>query len=90
MTTWRDLKLSDWLEDRHWVWKQICLVAIGWKKGDKEKANKMALAQYRKIYGEWPPSHFLFVEENSLEVVPEIRDAMYADLQEMYSKKVKK
>lgn len=88
MTTWEKLKSTTLVNvDKQWVWKQICAVCIGWKKGDAVKAKKMALAQYRKLYGEWPPESWEF--DDKTEVEPMIKEAMHNDLKELWSKKRK-
>lgn len=51
--------LPDWMKDKASVWEQICTLSLGKKHGDVEKANKLALGQYRGFYGEWPAGSFI-------------------------------
>jgi len=44
----------EWVKARSWVWAKMCGVAIEWKRGDTGAARRLALAQYRTLYGEWP------------------------------------
>ncbi len=51
--------LPDWMKDKATVWEQICTLSLGKKGGDIDKANKLALGQYRGFYGEWPAGSFI-------------------------------
>ncbi|CAB4145108.1 SSL2 DNA or RNA helicases of superfamily II [uncultured Caudovirales phage] len=46
--------LPGWMQDKASVWGQICYYALDKKQGDINLAEKLALAQYRNLYGEWP------------------------------------
>ena len=43
-----------WRENREWTWHQMLGVANTWKR-DPQAAQRLALAQYRAFYGDWPP-----------------------------------
>lgn len=51
--------LPDWMQDKKSTWEQICTISIRKKKGNAEKARKLALGQYRGFYGEWPSGEFV-------------------------------
>lgn len=51
--------LPDWMQDKGVIWEQICTIALNKKGGDAEKANKLALGQFRGFYGEWPEGSFI-------------------------------
>ena len=47
-----------WRENKEWVWRNMMSYAgemMNEYNSPKEKAVKFALAQYRQMYGEWPP-----------------------------------
>ena len=50
----------DWAEDRRWTWRQMCRVALDRKGGDEEAGNKLALAQFKNLYDDWPPRDWGF------------------------------
>lgn len=43
-----------WMENRDWVWRQICLVALQWRKGNRSAAEPFARGMYKGMYGNWP------------------------------------
>ena len=47
--------LNDFLKDRDRAWRQICEESLRRKKGDVETASRFAAAQFKSIYGVWPP-----------------------------------
>lgn len=51
-----DHKMSVWVADKHYTWKQLCGEAIQRKKGNVDKAKKWALSHYKALYDEWPKS----------------------------------
>ena len=44
-----------WLKAKRWVYGQMLAVGLDWCRGDMARARKLALAQYRSLYSEWPP-----------------------------------
>ena len=52
------LKRGAWKDDQGWTWRQICRVASARHPYDDDRARKLALAQYRNLYGEWPAKKF--------------------------------
>jgi DNA repair protein RadD len=48
-------KRPSWMQDKASVWAQTVGLALERKKGDVAAASKFAAAQYRNLYGEWPP-----------------------------------
>lgn len=67
-------KKKAFLKDKESVWRQLCSHASDRKKGDKEKAEKWAKAQYKGIYGQWPawPYSSGFVDQISPELKGEV------------------
>lgn len=46
------------LENREVVWQQICAAAMKQRPGAIDQAKKLALAQFRGIYDDWPETQF--------------------------------
>ena len=44
-------------ENKGWVWQQMCAQALLWRS-DKDSARKLALAQYKQLFDEWPRGDF--------------------------------
>ena len=44
-------------ENKHWVWQQMCAEALR-RRPDKAAAKKLALAQYKQLFDEWPKGKF--------------------------------
>ena len=49
----------NWAEDRRWTWRQMCRVGLE-RKGDPALARRLALAQFKNLYGTWPPHGWEF------------------------------
>lgn len=52
----------EWMQAREWTWAEMCKVALGWKGGDVQRAKSLALAQYKNLYGDFPPREWGFIE----------------------------
>ena len=75
----KKLKQHEWMENKQLVWGEICYIAYEMKKNDFQ-AEKLALAQYRQIYGVWPQRKYssdLFVPPRA-EVRNKIRSNLVA------------
>lgn len=49
---------EDFLKDRERVWRQIVHHALERKHGNAIAARPFAMAQYKSLYGDWPPRDF--------------------------------
>jgi DNA repair protein RadD len=47
-------QLPIWAQDKEAVWRQICHIGLDRKRGDFDKAERFAKAQYMTMYGTWP------------------------------------
>ena len=52
----------EWSENNQWTWAQMCGVAQERYEGDTERQIKLARAQYKTLYGDWPPREWGFPE----------------------------
>ena len=43
-----------WKENKEWTWQQLLGIALDRRRGEADRAVKLALAQYKQLYGEWP------------------------------------
>jgi len=50
--------LPHYLEDKAFVWSQLCTLSMQRKGNDEESAKKFARVQFREIYGNWPNWRF--------------------------------
>jgi hypothetical protein len=79
----KKLKEHEWMENKPKVWGEICYLAYEMKQNDMQ-AEKLALAQYRAIYGAWPLSKYssaLFIPPR-----PEVRNKVRSNLRSYWSK----
>ena len=76
----KSCRKPEWMRDKSAVWAQVVGYAISAKRGDLDRANKFALAQYRGMYGEWPDrkTEATIPRDPSQEVVNKIRSQMIA------------
>ena len=53
-----------WNEDKRWTWEQICRVASQLKNFHHESARRLAYAQYKAMFDEWPTQLFALDSES--------------------------
>ena len=58
-------------------WPELCKNALRVCSGDAERARKMALAQYRQIFGTWPKDDFIVDENPPVEAVVKYTHKLY-------------
>ena len=44
-----------WDKPQDWTWRQLCTLALRYKKGDMVAAKKSAAGMFKGIFGDWPP-----------------------------------
>lgn len=67
---------EEWRGHEEWVWRQMCTVATRKYPDNQPRARKLALAQFRQLFGEWPGRQFEPLNEE-----PDIRVATIITLQ---------
>ena len=45
---------KEWMEDEEWAWGQLSRLALEYKDGDVEAAQRGAAGYYKGLYGAWP------------------------------------
>lgn len=79
----KKLKDHEWMENKPHVWGEICYLAYEMKQNDMQ-AEKLALAQYRAIYGVWPLNKYsseLFIPPR-----PEVRNKVRNNLRSYWTR----